>query len=317
MSLVGSEVNVSIDMEHPTIVSNDDEDLDHEEDAYLHSLPGRFGVDPHPSLTPPRPAEMLFVGVDTQFISAAALAQQIHNNRRRNSFQSVATEDFASATGWSSVVSPRPMTPTSATSNSHYYSSYSHSFDDEQFNDVFQKDVLSKNHQPIIAHSTPEEETLFRDTMMGTKATTATIPVTGPKKTFPESSSATTSASGSAGPDLYVDAAEKVYDTAKGVWAWGKGVIIFSPFLGIAEAVAGKVADMTGNTLESVDHIVVDQLHAIDDRILNPAIRKLVETLVGAAGKTEETLKPVIAALLKPFGILIKNQAENPETHVD
>lgn len=47
-----------------------------------------------------------------------------------------------------------------------------------------------------------------------------------------------------------LDPAEKIYDTAKGVWGWGKGIIIFSPFLGIAEGIAGKIVETAGSNLE-------------------------------------------------------------------
>lgn len=52
---------------------------------------------------------------------------------------------------------------------------------------------------------------------------------------------------------MHIDAAEKVYDTAKGVWAWGKGIVIFSPFMGIAEGMVGKFAEIAGTTLEELD----------------------------------------------------------------
>ena len=56
--------------------------------------------------------------------------------------------------------------------------------------------------------------------------------------------------------DMHVDAAEKVYDNVKGVWAWGKGVVVFSPFMGMAEGIAGKVVEMAGSNLEEVDGCV-------------------------------------------------------------
>jgi hypothetical protein len=54
-----------------------------------------------------------------------------------------------------------------------------------------------------------------------------------------------------------VDAAEKLYGTAKGVWTWGKGIFFVNPFLGMAEAVAGKAVSMAGLSLQTVDTIVV------------------------------------------------------------
>lgn len=49
---------------------------------------------------------------------------------------------------------------------------------------------------------------------------------------------------------MHVDPAEKIYGTAKGVWGWGKGIIIFSPFMGIAEGIAGKIVETAGSNLE-------------------------------------------------------------------
>ena len=49
---------------------------------------------------------------------------------------------------------------------------------------------------------------------------------------------------------MHVDPAEKIYGTAKGVWGWGKGIIIFSPFMGLAEGIAGKIVETAGSNLE-------------------------------------------------------------------
>lgn len=49
---------------------------------------------------------------------------------------------------------------------------------------------------------------------------------------------------------MHMDPAEKFYDTAKGVWGWGKGIIIFSPFMGMAEGIAGKIVETAGSNLE-------------------------------------------------------------------
>lgn len=110
----------------------------------------------------------------------------------------------------------------------------------------------------------------------------------------------------------HVDAAEKVYDTAKNVWAWGKGVGVIKPFLNITENVAGSVVGMAGSNLETLDGGIIDKLHGIDDNVLNPAIATIVGALLNAAGSTEDVVKPIIINLLKPLG-LIKDSAENPE----
>lgn len=102
----------------------------------------------------------------------------------------------------------------------------------------------------------------------------------------------------------HFDVAEHVYEGAKGVWAWGKGVAIFKPFLGIAEAVAGKVAGVVGTSLEDIDGTIKPKLHEFDDGILNPSIAKIVEIILSTASKGDETLRPIIEAILKPLGII-------------
>jgi hypothetical protein len=328
MSLVGSELDISVDtgyLSHSPSkkVVNDDEEI---------SLPGsmeeRSVVDCHPPPSPPRPAEHLFLSnLNTQNISAAALAQQIHMSLRSPSSHmgtSAVTDDFVTAHGSISPTSTSeddiekgfdfPDTPASVSATNTYNSDFSspstnnNADDDESLDNdknlVFGKDALSRNYRYLIS---PDEELEFLDARsMSTTATTpkpaavSTPPSMKKEKFFPTEAPA------------HVDAAEKVYDTAKGVWSWGKGVTVISPFLGIAETVAGKAVSMAGHSLENIDGEVVKQLHSIDDGILNPAIEKIVGILLGAAGKSEDMLKPIIIALLKPFG-LIKETAENPE----
>jgi hypothetical protein len=107
------------------------------------------------------------------------------------------------------------------------------------------------------------------------------------------------------------DAAVHVYEGVKVVWAWGKGVAIISPFLGIAEAVTGKVVKVVGTDLEEIDGNIKPQLAKLDGK-LNPALEAVVSIILGAAGKAESIIKPIIVTFLSPLG-LIKNEAENPE----
>ena len=358
MSLVGSELDISVDTGYgsrsgKTKVALDDDVDDNEEISVPDDSMEQCVMDCHPPPSPPRPAEHLFLSnLNTQNISAAALAQQIHMSLRspwssRRGASSVATDDFVTAHG--SIYSPKstscedddddaddyadiidngfdltdtlPPIVTSTTYNSDLSSpsnntNYNYADDEDDAessidndNHVFAKDVHSRNYRYLI---TPEEELEFLDaTSMSTAspatkqppaaaAAVSTPPPVKQDKFFPTEAPA------------HTDAAEKVYDTAKGVWAWGKGVTVISPFLGIAETVAGKAVSMAGHSLENIDGEVVKQLHGIDDGILNPAIEKIVGILLAAAGKSEDVLKPILVALLKPFG-LIKESAENPE----
>lgn len=56
-----------------------------------------------------------------------------------------------------------------------------------------------------------------------------------------------------------------------------------------------------------------DKLHGIDDNVLNPAISAVVGTILGAVGKTEEIIKPLITSILKPIG-LIKDDTKTSAT---
>eukprot|EP00934_Nitzschia_sp_Nitz4_P000101 Nitzschia sp. Nitz4//scaffold98_size77359//27179//28055//NITZ4_005545-RA/size77359-augustus-gene-0.46-mRNA-1//1//CDS//3329560748//101//frame0 len=134
-------------------------------------------------------------------------------------------------------------------------------------------------------------------------AVAAPVPVTTdstPMKTMEPSS------------DKGIDVAETVYSKAKDVWSWGKGVPLVSIGLGITEAVVGKAVSLVGTDLEDIDSKIKPQLEKIDHGVLNPAIDKVVGVVLGAAGKTEEIVKPIVVKILSPFG-LIKNEAENPE----
>lgn len=103
---------------------------------------------------------------------------------------------------------------------------------------------------------------------------------------------------------MHVDAAENVYSRVKGIWSWGKGVAVFSPFLGLAEGVAGKFVSVAGSNLSDLDGAIVSNLHNIDDKLLNPAIHAVVAVILGAVAKTEEIFKPMIVAVLSPIGLI-------------
>jgi hypothetical protein len=114
--------------------------------------------------------------------------------------------------------------------------------------------------------------------------------------------------------EKHVDVAAHVYEGAKDVWAWGKGKAVFSPFLGLAEAVAGKVVGVAGTNLEDIDGSIKPQLKNLDSGILNPAIEKLAVIVLGTAAKTEEIIKPIIVIFLTPFGLIKEEKRdETPE----
>lgn len=101
------------------------------------------------------------------------------------------------------------------------------------------------------------------------------------------------------------DAAANVYRGAKGVWAWGKTIPVFSPFMGIAEAVAGTALGVAGTNLQDLDsNLLQPQLRNLDCAILNPAIETVAGIMLGAAGKAGEIVKPIVHIFLSPFKML-------------
>lgn len=278
MSLVGAEVEISgeSNSKHASFAPSDEQ------------TPSPRPVTPvddlHPAVTPPRPAESLFLGTElkTQHISAAALAQQIHlQHATPSTTTSIATDDFYSTADYNSAA--EYMTAASLNHNSSD-PNFVLSLDDSESTseDFFGKDALARGDYLTSGETTPK----FQDSRQSNNNMSST--------------------------EMHADPAEKVYNAAKGIWSWGKGIMIVSPFLGLAEGVAGKVVGMAGSDLPAVDGTVKDQLASLDNQVLNPAIAKIVQVLLGAAHKTEDTFKPIIEALLKPLG-LIKNEAETPE----
>lgn len=69
---------------------------------------------------------------------------------------------------------------------------------------------------------------------------------------------------------------------------------------------------MHDNT-HSLDSAVLEKLHGLDDGVLNPAIAKIVTTLAGAKGKTEDFVMPILTKILSPFGLL-KDKPEQEST---
>lgn len=286
----------------------------------------------HPPVTPPRTMERLFGlgdSLDTQSISGAALAQQIRSSSRgASSFAytggtSIATDDFCTAveppnkkpntnifnSTLEKIFSPHPPSDILTTTL------ISNTFNDDLSTDSGYPSDLDDNETERNQTKQLRKEVIFTSNKKDTrKEINQSIPELTETSEFNMSvKSAPSSTVVPESEPMHVDAAEKIYDTAKDVWAWGKGVIVFSPFLGIAEGVAGKFVNIaTGQSLETVDRAVTDQIQGLDDKVFNPAIAFIVQTVLQAAGKTEEVVKPIIIKILTPFG-LMKTTAENPE----
>ena len=104
-----------------------------------------------------------------------------------------------------------------------------------------------------------------------------------------------------------------MYKGAKGVWAWGKSIPVFSPFMGIAEAMAGTALAVAGTNLQDLDsNLVEPQLQNLDSAILNPAIKTVAGIMLGAVGTAEGIVKPIVVIVLSPFKML-QQQPSNEE----
>lgn len=121
----------------------------------------------------------------------------------------------------------------------------------------------------------------------------------------------------------HFDVGQNAYETAKKVWAFGKGVAVVNVVLGAAENVAGKVLDLTqGKNLEEVDkEAVKPALAKLDDDFLNPAICKLLTFIMPLYQKAEETavhagISTLISNLLKQVGLLKDASADEQPSKV-
>lgn len=262
MSLVGAEVDVSSSHSDrgDSPVPDDTPSL---RSPASHPFGGALGgvtrsesiesvEDLHPSISPKGSAEALFLGSDleTSIISATALAQQIHQAHRGRTSQNSLFDG-----GTTIATEDFQSCAGDAESVDLIFTAASLSSDIAQ-DSPFGKDALAHSREPIPT----ESETVYHDTSM---------------------TAATDSSS-----NKHPDAAEKVYECAKNVWGWGKGVMILSPFLGLAEGVAGKVIEIaTGNTLSDVDSGLQKNLGTVDEKYLNPAIERLIQVLLGTVSK--------------------------------
>lgn len=98
----------------------------------------------------------------------------------------------------------------------------------------------------------------------------------------------------------HFDVLDHVYEHAKGAWAFGKGVVVFKPFMGLAEAVAEKAVSIVGlESLENVDKSIIPHLKGIDKEFIDPAILKIWSLLEPVVGKSEDIAKSMIAMVHK------------------
>lgn len=230
----------------------------------------------HPPLSPASGAETLFLAGLTASFSPDDLSKQLRKNQSASCSVSLNT-----------------------TATDEFMSAVG-TVDDLVMDDYM---PLSSSRKRISIPELDED----KDEMNAFKKSSKETPTKMPPKEPVATATTTTEES-------HPDAAANVYEGAKGVWAWGKRVPVFSPFMGVAEAVAGKALDVAGTNMEELDGTIKPQLQNLDSGILNPAIEQVAKIMLGAAGKAEDIIKPIFVLVLSPFKMLEQQPSnETPE----
>ncbi len=283
------------------------DDIDQDEDF-------ASAAEPFKSPSPPSAFEKFFLPFDkTKDTSPFAFAarrintptsRKLHSSSRSLASESIITEDFASAVDNISVTSD---------------------LDDISLDDSVQKgtlfnDILGKQ---TIIEETPEEsyEMPKKSSTKSTKTAPAPASVATAvvKETTPEPEPVPA-------PPVPVtpveetpkfDVIENVYEGAKSVWSFGKNIIVFKPFMGVAEGAATKVLSLTTGigSLAEADTNIKSTLSGVDKDFIDPAILKLWEVLEPIVGKGDEVLKTVLGVVSKKVPML--EGAKKTETSVE
>mmetsp|Transcript_15587 Transcript_15587/g.22204 ORF Transcript_15587/g.22204 Transcript_15587/m.22204 type:complete len:304 (-) Transcript_15587:203-1114(-) len=152
---------------------------------------------------------------------------------------------------------------------------------------LYNSDILG------LSHSIPEEPELSLD-----QSCSSTSSYQMSESMIEESVAATTTPPNST---PHFDVVGHVYEGVKSAWAFGKDVIVFRPFMGAAECVAGKVLNITTGveSLDAADRNIKPHLEGIDKDILDPAIIKLWSLISPIVGKGDEVVKSMIFLVLR------------------
>lgn len=235
------------------------------------------------SISPPTPFEKFFLPIaeDDGNILANRLRKVNKNtvSSRSASSESVLTEDFCSAHG----------TEVSDLDDL--------SFEENPIKNIYANDILGIAHPTTIVEEDDDSEKMVRSktTKVDPTSTPETPEVAEPEVTTP---APTTTAS----KDPNFDVIENVYEGAKAAWSFGKGIVLFRPFMGLAEDAATKVLSMTtgAESLEAVDKDIIHHLSGIDKEFIDPAILKLCSVISPIIGKGDDIIKSMVGIFVKP-----------------
>jgi len=238
----------------------------------------------HPPLPPVFVSQSLFLAGLTSISSDTLRKNNSGTGSSSVSLNTTATDDFVSAAG---------------------------TMDDlDQF--AFDEDDLTARAQHFTI---PELDSITYDEENNEMPSTKEATVKEDPTPFLQKGPAVIAATPTEPAESHLDAAANVYEGAKGIWAWGKSVPVFSPFMGFTEAVAGKALEtVAGTNLQDLDGNIKPQLKGFDSGILNPAVETVAGMMLGAAGKVEQIFKPIFVLVLYPFKMLGQQPAnETPE----
>lgn len=244
--------------------------------------------DPHlPPPSPPSAFEKFFLPLGDKQDSFAQAANHLTLSKSlRSEVSSVNTQDFATAAEELSQATDTDLDDISIERN------------------FYQDDILG------ISNNNPEDSSnpMARRKKKTKIVTMSKIPAETilPNQIDPTQTSCTTDDS------RHFDVVEHVYEGVKSAWAFGKGVVVFKPFMGVAENVAVKVLSVaTGvNSLEDVDKNVKPHLKGIDKDFIDPAILKIWSLIEPIVGKSEDVARSMIALVHKQSMIEEKNKAK-------
>jgi len=242
--------------------------------------------DPYQPPSPPSAFEKFFLPLGNKQESFGQAANHLALSKSfRSEASSINTQDFATAAEELSQATDADLDDISIERN------------------FYQDDILG------ISHSNPEETS---NPMARRKKKTKIVTMsTDPAETIqPNEVGQTETCTTDDSP--HFDVVEHVYEGVKSAWAFGKGVVVFKPLMGIAENVAVKVLSAaTGvNSLDDVDKNVKPHLKGIDKEFIDPAILKIWSLIEPIVGKSEDVARSMIALVHKQSMIEKSNETE-------
>jgi len=258
--------------------------------------------DQHRPLSPASAAESFFLPNTSKYnsrISASALASSLHNSTRSrasSTLRSIGTEDFASACDDLSEHGDEEA----------YLHSTSRHSSSNSTGGLFGRDIL------VFASPATSDTYSSHSNMSSYRSKKSKQPVIVNKTAPPALASPATE------EDPHFDVGTNVYEAAKSVWTWGRGIPVAGAVLGLYEGAAAKVATtVVHKDLSTVDSEIKHHVSGLDKDLIDPAIAALLNIIFPAVEKGEEVLIPIlkmIPGLGMIFPKLLTEEGENPET---